>query len=138
MPIALKAALILRDATTEDTDVDLLEAADDPVLDTGDVHYGNISQMKECDALNINAYWPSATISPSGTIKVEAAARNMLSQPVDYKNKGNWTQVLEDEWITFQEPACGKVLRYRFTGQNMRGLRFDAYEDSVRAKGAER
>ena len=112
-----------------------LLTADDPVLETGDFHYGHIGVEKETDFLLVNAYWYDGT-----KLQCQALGREHLSSTVDWTVastiKGNWRPTLPEGRLTF--PAVnGKVLRYRFVGTGLRGLRFDAFMDGVRGKGAE-
>lgn len=110
-----------------------LLAQEDPVLETGDLHYGDISTKKENDAMSINALW-NTTQDPTMNLEVRASGRDYLSLVVDWSVAstlaGTWKPNLVEEWLTYS-PKVGKVLRYRFTGKNARGLKFTAFEDAV-------
>ena len=135
----LPIGTLLRDEVASDA-TNTLIAQEEPVLESGDFHYGDISTKKEVDAISINAWWNSVR-DPGMKLEVRVSARDKISTPVDWTDPttlvGYWTQSLPEDWLNF--PArSGKILRYRIKGVNARGLKVDAYEDSVYVKKAEK
>jgi hypothetical protein len=129
--------LILRDELAGDSATILLPA-DDPVLETGDHHYGNLNAEKETDAMMPNASW-----AVGASLKVQVHGRQYLSDVVNFNEPdatvGNWVPTLEEGKLTFNDKKrYGRVLRYRFIGVGLRFLRFDAYAVNVYSRGAER
>jgi len=129
--------VLLRDEIKADDDSDLL-AADDPVLESGDMHYGNLNAEKETDSI-----MPNASFGVGTQLAVYVHGRNYLSDLVAWTDAdtfvGNWRPSMVEGKLTFTEKKrYGKVLRYRFVGVGLRGLRFDAYSVNVYGKGAER
>jgi hypothetical protein len=127
--------LILRDELAGDT---VLLPADDPVLETGDHHYGNLNMEKETDAMMPNASW-----AVGASLKVQVHGRQYLSDAVNFNEAdatvGNWVPTLPEGKLTFNDKKrYGRVLRYRFVGVGLRFLHFDAYAVNVYSRGAER
>jgi hypothetical protein len=128
---------ILRDELSTDATASLLPA-DDPILETGDLHYGNLNAVKETDEIMPNAAW-----AVGEQLAVYVNGRDYLSDELDWVPAdtfvGNWYPELEEGKLTFTEKKrYGRVLRYRFVGIGLRGLRFDAYAVNVYMKSAER
>jgi hypothetical protein len=76
-------------------------------------------------------------------LAVYVNGRDYLSDELDWVPAdtfvGNWYPELEEGKLTFTEKKrYGRVLRYRFVGIGLRGLRFDAYAVNVYMKSAER
>lgn len=133
------AGRLLREEVTSDSAVSLLPA-DDPILESGDFHYGDIKTVKENSEMLINAFWDE-TLCPEGKIELRAQGRSFLSTDVDWSTvdaeRDPWKPSSVDEKLTY--PAVsGRVLRYQFRGKNVRNMLFSAYSDVVRAKGAEK
>jgi hypothetical protein len=129
--------VLLRDEVESDADVDLL-FADDPVLESGDMHYGNLNVTKETDSI-----MPNASFAIGTELAVYVNGRDYLSDTVEWTDSdtfvGNWRPSLEEGKLTFTDKKrYGKVLRYRFVGVGLRFLRFDAYSVNVYGRGAER
>lgn len=129
--------VILRDETAADSTNDLLPA-DDPVLETGDQHYGNLNVEKETDAIMPNASWLLGN-----SLKVQVHGRQYLSDVVNFDEPdatvGLWRPTLEEGKLTFNDKKrYGRVLRFRFIGEDLRFLKFDAYAVNMYMRGAER
>ena len=109
-------------------------AADDPILESGDFHYGDIRTMKENDAMVINA-----ALYTGATINVGVSGRNFLGVAPTFSATPNavWNTTLQDAMSTYKA-VPGRVFRYRFTLKNARLARFDAFSESVYAKTAEK
>lgn len=124
---------LLREETSSDAFADLV-TADEPVLESADFHYGDLRTSKENDAMVINAAWDAdATVDQS--ITVQAKGRDYLAREVDWTDVttdcGDWLPTLPDGELNYTV-RNGRVFRYRFTGVNMRGLKFSAFSDRVR------
>jgi hypothetical protein len=135
--------VVLRDAVTADANESLL-AQDDPVLESADFHFGDLRTIKETDAMILNAYWTETgegDINENAYIEVYAKGRNYLSEPVGWSGselRGSWDLDLEDDKLNYKGSVVGRVLRYKFVGKNIRGLKVAAWSDLVRGKLAEK
>jgi hypothetical protein len=129
--------VILREESSADIESDLLPT-DDPVLESGDQHYGNLNATKETDSI-----MPNASFAVGTQLAVYVNGRDYLSDAVEWTDEdtfvGNWRPSMQEGKLTFTDKKrYGKVLRYRFVGVGLRGLRFDAYSVNVYGRGAER
>jgi len=116
------------------TDVSTLIAADDPVLESGDFHYGDLRTVKENDSMIINA-----ALNTGASIDIAVSGRNFLGDAPTYPTLPNasWTSTVQDSLSTYAPPS-GRILRYRFTLKNARLASFAAFSDGVYAKAAEK
>lgn len=130
---------VLREEVAAD-DSSILLPADNPVLESGDFHYGDIRTEKEVDQIALNVFWDNEQ-NPDGFIDVRVQGRSFLSQTLVWDNDldsvGQWKFVQQDHMITFTSKN-GRVLRYRFEANNIRGLAFNAYSEGVYIKQAEK
>jgi hypothetical protein len=133
------AGKILREEKTSDATSALLPQ-DDPVLETGDFHYGDIVTRKEVDGMCVNAAWDEPQ-NPSMALEVRVHARDYLDNEVKWTEEesraGDWDAHLPHGQLTFKAKA-GRILRYRFRGKNARGLKFSAFSESIYAQKAEK
>ncbi len=126
----------------EEVEADLasvLLPADDPVLESADFHYGDLRTVKENDAIVINAWWPPHD-DVVQNIDVKVHGRDYLAKNVDWANvssAGPWTPGMIDGELNYPT-RYGRVLRYRFTGTNVRALSFSAFSDRVRVEVPEK
>ena len=124
---------LLREEMTSDASNTLL-SADEPVLESADFHYGDLRTTKENDAIVVNAVWDDHP-ADSPAIEVRVKGRDYLSTPIDWTLAptlaGLWVPELPDGELNYPV-HYGRVLRYRFTGKNVRGLKFSAFSDRVR------
>jgi hypothetical protein len=130
---------LLTDEVEGDATVNLL-TQEDPVLETGDFHYGDITMKKENDAMSVNAVW-DVVRDPTMQLQVQVSGREYLEEDVDWTDVativGNWNRTLKEKWLDYPAKE-GKVLRYRFVATNARGLKVSAFEDSVYMRKAEK
>src|ERR1017187_6133403 len=124
---------ILQDELSS-TPTDSLLPYDNPVLETGDYHYGDIRTVKENDAMVINA-----AVNDGVTIQINVAARTFLGEKAIYGNNptSTWSPKLQDALCTYAPPS-GRILRYKFVLKDARMCTFDAFSDAVYAKTAEK
>jgi hypothetical protein len=116
------------------TPVETLIAADDPVLESGDFHYGDIRTTKENDVMVINA-----ALNTGATIDVAVSGRNFLGDTPTYPATVNasWNQSKQDAMSAYAAVA-GRILRYKFTFKLARLVSFAAFSDGVYVKQAEK
>ena len=130
---------VLREEISTDDVGDLL-AADDPVLESADFHYGDLRTVKENDAVVLNAVWEDHD-DVVQNIEVRVRGREFLSTLVDWTHErtlvGVWTPQAIDGELNYPTRS-GRVLRYRFKGINVRGLTFSAFSDRVRVEMPEK
>ncbi|HEY6018598.1 MAG TPA: hypothetical protein VIY48_01505, partial [Candidatus Paceibacterota bacterium] len=93
---------------------DTVVAQTTPLLETGDLVYGDIDAVKEVEAITIHA-----ALGTAKEIKVEYSVRDHVSDTVSYTEaKLRWTPTLRECRVPIQ--ASGKIWRYRFTAvQNL-------------------
>ena len=123
----------LREEQVTDSTSTLLPA-DDPVLESGDFHYGDIRTQKENDAMVINAWWKWIEADQQ-LIEVRVAVREYLGDNVHWPDdpNGTWTPKIQDAILTYA-PVNGRVIRYKFTLKNTRMAIFSAFSDAVLLK----
>lgn len=130
---------VLREEVVAD-DVSLLLPADNPVLESGDFHYGDIRTEKENDQLTVNATWDQDE-NPEGFINVRVKGRPYLGDDVvwtdDNDSVGQWKPTYPDQLLTYRSKV-GRVLRYHFEAENIRGLVFNAFSEGIYVKQAEK
>jgi hypothetical protein len=123
---------LLREETEADADPELAATPyDDPVLESGDFHYGDIRATKECDGMILNTTAPKVGIRVSG--------RNFLGDAPTFPVDANaeWTPTLPDLMSNFRAVA-GRVFRYRFTLKDSKLATFDAFSEGMLVKQAEK
>jgi hypothetical protein len=123
----------LREELSTDSSSSLLPT-DDPVLESGDFHYGDIRTQKENDAMVINAWWEQIDFDKP-LVEVRVATRNYLGEGVKWSADpvATWTPDIQDSIATY-EAVNGRILRYKFTFKNTRQAVLSAYSDVVLVK----
>lgn len=127
---------VLREETMSDAS-SLLLPADDPILETGDFHYGDIRNIKENDGMIVNSTWQHID-GEDANIEVRVNGRDFLGDDVTYAATPDgrwnpWTLDTNDAQVNY--PAkVGKILRYQFTFKKTRAAIFSAFSDLVLLK----
>lgn len=100
-----------------------------PFIETGDINYGALDQVKEVYGMYLDADYDETTCDG---IKVEVSARQYLSDSVVFTNVGTWTKGITEDFLSFAG-VDGYVFRYRFTfiekttGRGVVGSVFNAW-----------
>jgi hypothetical protein len=100
---------ILREEVTGDTLASLVDCPV-PVLETGDMIYGDIDKVKEVESIVIHSQWTDAL-----NLKVEYSVRDNLEDTVTWTViTQKWTPTLKEKRLSFPRIA-GRIFRFRFT-----------------------
>ena len=128
--------LVDADSKTADGEFEGMES----VLETGDFHYGSLHDMKEVDAVVVNAYHSGgdgAEVYVHGRQMLVDEGGNTDPNWATLSPVGMWTNNTTDGLLTFLAVA-GRIFRYRFVFKKARAVKFLAFSAGVRGKGAER
>ena len=105
------------------------------ILETGDLLFGDLQQVKEIDTLLIDAYPAQST----GKIQVWVAIRDYLSAPVVFEFMGQWTPTVDVEKRFTKIRKAGRVFRFRFvTDDVVYGLTWGGFAPNFKESNSEK